>query len=93
MHVDWLHEVKKYLRTSAFSKYYPLKHKCKFVIRALRFTLKDEVLYHLGQDLVLQRCLDPKKMPAIMEELHKGIGGSHFFVNIITCKILNAKYC
>jgi hypothetical protein len=27
-----------------------------------------------------------------MEELHKGIGGGHFFVDITTQKILDTKY-
>ncbi len=75
-----------------FPKDYPLKHKHKVTIWMLRFTLKDEVLYHTGQDLVFQQCLDPKETLNVMEELHKGIGGGHFFVNITTQKILDEKH-
>jgi hypothetical protein len=54
--------------------------------------MKNDVLYRMGQDNILRRCLSTIKAQKVMKELHKGTIGEHFPIEIKQKKILNARY-
>ena len=43
----------------------------------MRFLLDGEVLYKKGKDQVLLRCVNSSKANKIVEEIHKGVCGTH----------------
>jgi hypothetical protein len=54
--------------------------------------MKNDVLYIMGQDNILWRCLSIVEAQKVMKELHKGTIGGHFPIEIKQKKILNARY-
>jgi hypothetical protein len=51
-------------------------------LKALKFTLVDGKFHYLGQDTVLQHCLEIEEAAIVLTELHKGMDGSHFAIDI-----------
>ncbi len=50
-------------------------------------------MYRVVQDNKLCRCLTTSKAHMVLKELHEGMVGRNFVVNIITAKkILDARY-
>ncbi len=60
------------------------------VRKAKPFTLKDGIMYRMGQDNRLCRCLTSIKAQIVLKELHEGVVRGHFVANIIAKKIPNA---
>jgi hypothetical protein len=56
------------------------------------FILKEGIMYRVGQDNKLYRCLTTSKTQIILKELHEGVVGRHFAIDIITKKILDVGY-
>jgi hypothetical protein len=56
------------------------------------FVLQNGILYKFGQDNKFRFVLQPKQVLTILQELHSGVGGGHFFSDITMRKILNADY-
>jgi hypothetical protein len=52
------------------------------VRRAKPFTLKNGELYKMGQYNRLQRCLTTIETQMVMKELHEGLLGGHFAIEI-----------
>jgi hypothetical protein len=46
----------------------------------------------MGQDNKMRRCLTTSKAHIVLKELHEGVVGGHFIINITTKKILDARY-
>jgi hypothetical protein len=40
----------------------------------------------------MRRCLTTSKAQIVLKELHEGVTGRHFVVNITTKKIMDARY-
>jgi hypothetical protein len=53
----WMQEVKNYLKTSQMPKTLNLAQKQKLAKNAEPFTPKDEIMYRMGQDNKMRRCL------------------------------------
>ncbi len=49
-------------------------------------------MYKVGQDNRLCKCLTTSKAQIILKELHEGVVGGHFIIDITTNKILGAGY-
>ncbi len=49
-------------------------------------------MYRVGQNNILHRCLTTLKSQIVLKELHEGVAGGHFSRNIITKKIMDARY-
>jgi hypothetical protein len=60
MYPNWLAEVKNYLHMNIFPDKYPLEYNRRIALKVLHFTIMDNTLHYLGQDMVLWHCLDPK---------------------------------
>jgi hypothetical protein len=49
-------------------------------------------MYKVGQENRLRRCLTTSKTLIVIKELHEGVVGRHFGVDIIAKKNLDARY-
>jgi hypothetical protein len=58
----------------------------------LPFTIIDGKLYKQREDQILRRCLHDNEISVILREMHERVGGRHFLMDIITQKVLDAKY-
>ncbi len=56
------------------------------------FMLQKGILYIFGQDNMFRQILQLKQVSTIMQNLHGGVVGNHFFFNIIMQKILDVNY-
>jgi hypothetical protein len=69
-----------------------LAYKQKLVIKAQPFTLKKGIMYIVGQDNKMHKCLTTLEAHIVLKELHEKVVQGHFVVDIIAKKILNASY-
>jgi len=60
--------------------------------KAEPFILKEGIMYIMGQDNRLCKCLTTSKAQIVLKELHEGVIGRHFVANITSKKILDARY-
>ncbi len=74
----WMQEVKTYLEIGQMPKTLNLVQKQKLVRKAKPFTLKEGIMYRMGQDNKLHRCLTTLKAQIVLKELHEGVAGRHF---------------
>jgi hypothetical protein len=56
------------------------------------FIFKEGIMYIVGQDNKMCRCLTTSKAKIILKELNEGMVGGHFATNITIKKILDARY-
>jgi hypothetical protein len=87
-----IQEVKTYLETCQIPKTLNLAQKQKLAIKAKAFILKEGIMYRVGQDNKMHRCLTSSKAHIVLKELHEGVARGHFVADIIAKKILNARY-
>ncbi len=78
--------------TGVFLNSYPLEYKRRIALKALYSMLLEGKLHYLGQDRVLRRYLELNEAITIITELHKGVGGSHFSIEITIRIFLDAHY-
>ncbi len=69
-----------------------LAQKQKFAIKVEPFTLKEEIMYRVGQDNIMRKCLTTSEAQILLKEPHEGVVGGHFFIDIIAKKILDEGY-
>ncbi len=62
------------------------------MLKALPFTIIRRKLYNQGQDQILRQCLHDDEILIVLQEMHKGVGGGHFLIDIIVRKVLDVKY-
>ncbi len=82
-----MQEVKSYLKTIEM-----LVQKQKLAKKAEPFTLKEGIMYRVGQDNKMHKCLTISEAQIILKELHEGVARGHFVANITPKKILGARY-
>ncbi len=68
-----------------------LAQKQKLVKKAEPFILKGEIMYRVGQDNKMCRCLTTLEAQIVLQELHQGMVGGYFAI-ITTKKFLDAGY-
>jgi hypothetical protein len=68
-----------------------LTQKQKLAKKAKPFTLKERIMYKMGQNNIMCRCLTTSGAQIILKELH-GVARGHFVTNITIKKILNVGY-
>jgi hypothetical protein len=69
-----------------------LAQKQKLARKAEPFILKEGIMYRVGQDNGMCRCLTTLQALIVLKELHEKMVGGYFAANIIAKKILNAGY-
>jgi hypothetical protein len=68
-----------------------LVQKYKLARKAEPFILKEGIMYKVGQNKKMCTCLTTSKAQIVLE-LHEGVVGGHFVIDIIANKILDARY-
>jgi len=88
----WMQEMKTYLKTSQMLKTLNLVQKQKLAIKVKPFILKEGIMYKVGQDNIMRRCLTTSKAQIVLKELHEGVARGHFVVDNNVKKILDVGY-
>jgi hypothetical protein len=69
-----------------------LAHKQKLARKVKPFILKEGIMYTMGHDNKLCRCLTTSEAQIGLKELHEGVVRGHFATDIIVKKNLDVKY-
>jgi hypothetical protein len=72
-----------YLEIGQMPKTLNLAQKQKLVRKAKPFIIKKGIMYRVGQDNKMHRCLTTSKTQIVLKELHEGVVGRHFVADII----------
>jgi len=73
-------------------KNFNLTQKYKLARKAKPFIMKKGIMYRVGQDNRMHRCLTTSKAHIVLKELHEGVAKGHFVIDITTKKILDVGY-
>ncbi len=87
-----MQEVKSYLKTIEMLETLNLVQKQKLAKKAEPFTLKEGIMYRVGQDNRIRRCLIISKSQIVLKELHEGVARGDFVANITLKKIMEVGY-
>ncbi len=88
-----MQEVGSYLETSQMPETLNLAQKYKLARKAEPFILKEGKMHIVGEDNIVRRCLTTsEEAQIVLKELHEGVAGGHFVVDIVAKKILDACY-
>jgi hypothetical protein len=79
----WMQEVKTYLRTGKMPKTLNLIHKQKLARKAKPFIMKEGIMYRVGQDNKMWRCLTTSEAQIVLKELH-GVARKHIAIDFTT---------
>ncbi|RDX74646.1 Pol polyprotein, partial [Mucuna pruriens] len=88
----WYHDIKEYLQKGTYPKGATENGKRTLRRLAADFFLSGLVLYKRSMDLTLLRYVDDQEAKQIIEEVHKGIFGTHTNGHALARKILKAGY-
>jgi len=80
------------MRKGYFKDDVPREERKHFTIKSRPYTLYGEILYKLGLDGTLQRCLSPNKGNVILTELHDGPTRGHYGISTTIKNILTIGY-
>jgi site-specific recombinase XerC len=69
-----------------------LVEKQKLTRKSKPFTLKEGIVYRMGQGNKMRRCLTTSKAQNILKELHEGVARGQFVIDIIAKKNLDVGY-
>lgn len=86
------HDVRKYLMTGDYPEGLSREEKIIFQHRVAPYTMIREVLFRIGPDDQLRRCLETKHRKRVIRELHEGPAGGHFAVVATVARIRAAGY-
>ena len=89
---DWIHPIIEYLQTGTFPPSMTKEAHKRLAYRAIRFQLVQGKLYRLGNDSRLRQVISDSQARMILQELHKGNAGGHFFQDNTVRKVLDAGY-
>ena len=76
---EWL-EIKQFLLTGMVSEGLNTSERKAFILRTLKFTMIGNVLYRLGRDGIIRRCVPRSARVQVIEEAHGGDSGGAFFL-------------
>ncbi|XP_052481148.1 uncharacterized protein LOC128035446 [Gossypium raimondii] len=73
----WFHDILKYIKNQRYPEQANENDKRTLRRMAIGFVLDGDMLYKIGKDQVLLRCVDAVEVRKILKEVHKGICGTH----------------
>lgn len=85
-------ELMNYLSTREFPQNFTEKQKKRLIDKSKPYTLLDGVLFKLGHDGVLRRCVHPSEVQAILQCCHDSCCGGHFAGFVTAKKVLHSGY-
>ncbi|CAL2277698.1 unnamed protein product [Prunus armeniaca] len=68
---DWRHDIVQYLKNPNGSYSQQIRRRAQY------YVIRDEVLFRIGSDDLLMKCLGKKEQLVAMTEVHEGICGAH----------------
>jgi hypothetical protein len=86
----WMQEVKTYFEMGQMPKTQHLTQKQKLAKKVQPFIMKEGIMYRVGQDNRMHRCLTTSKAHVVLKDMHERVVERHFFANIKGKKILDA---
>jgi hypothetical protein len=84
--------IKDYLLTSTYPEGLSREEKSVFQHRVAPYCMIREVLFRIGADEKLRRCLEPVHRKVVIRSLHDGPSGGHFASSTTVERIRNAGY-
>lgn len=85
-------EIVQMLTNGIFPPNLSPEQKAVFLHKIGPYTLRTGILYRLGPDQQLKRCLETKEIPRVIAAIHEEQLGGHYAVNITVKKIRDAGY-
>ncbi|XP_052483736.1 uncharacterized protein LOC128039402 [Gossypium raimondii] len=73
----WFHDILEYIKNQKYPEQANENDKRTLRRIAIGFVLNGVILYKIGKDQVLLRCVDAVDARKILEEVHEGICGTH----------------
>lgn len=86
----WYTSIGEYLSTSQFPREMPPGERRKLVLRSKVFQLINGLLYKMGPDQVLRRCVLEEEIQGVLREAHEGSARGHMGLDTTTRKVLLA---
>lgn len=86
----WYASIGEYLSTSQFPREMPLGERRKLVLRSRTFQLINGLLYKMGPDQILRRCILEEEIQGVLREAHEGPAGGHMGLDTMARKVLLA---
>ena len=83
--MSWIDPIKAHIQTGWLPN--DVTKARKFVVRALKYSLIDEILYKRSYVVPYLRCLRPDEAFLALEEVHEGICGQHLGGRALAHKI------
>ncbi|KAI5335108.1 hypothetical protein L3X38_025241 [Prunus dulcis] len=68
---DWRHDIVQYMKTTNGSHTQQVRRRFQY------YVIRDEVLFCIGSDDLLMKCLGKKEQLVAMTEVHEGICGAY----------------
>lgn len=87
---DWYVDVCHILSTGSYPSGYTPLEKRQLLLKSKPFTLLGGQLYKAGPDGILQRCVNPHKVPPILEDAHGHLSSGHYPGPITAQRILQS---
>ena len=87
---EWYRSIGKYLSTGQFPNEMSRNERRKLIIWSRTFQLINGLLYKMGPDHILRRCVLEEEVPRVLKEAHEGPAGGHMGPDTTARKILLA---
>lgn len=88
---SWYKKIGQYLSTSTFPKEMPPGERRKQALKSKTFQLINGLLYKMGPDQILRRCVMEEEIPSVLKEAHDWLASRHIGPDATTKKVLLAS--
>lgn len=85
---SWYEKIGEYLSTSTFPKEMALGERPKLALKSKTFQLINGLLYKMGPDQILRRCVMEEEIPNVLKEAHDGLAGGRMGPDATARKVL-----
>jgi len=85
-------EIMNYLSTKNFPSDFTDKQKARLIQRSRPYTLLDGILFKLGYDGILRRCINPSEIEDVLKGCHESSCGGHFAGFVTAKKALHSGH-
>jgi hypothetical protein len=86
----WYEKIGQYLSTDTFPHDMPTAEGRKIALKSSTFQLIEGLLYKLGPDGILRRCVMEEEIPGVLKESLEGVAGGHMGPDTTARKVLLA---
>lgn len=79
----WYESIGEYLSTSTFPRHMPPGERRKLALKSKTFQLINDLLYKMGHDQILRRCVMEEEIIGVLKEAHDWLAGGHMGLDAI----------